>query len=268
MCEWIYAYGVKQHFSSVWTRESRPAKSTALSRDQIVRAAMELLDTEGLDALSMRRLGARLGSGATSIYWHVANKDELLELVMDEVFGKVALPDPSVVGWRDAVSMFAHGLRAALFEHPWSVALIGTRPSLGPNAMEISSRLLRTFSLAGFEGMALDYASSALMSYVLGVTTPEIAWRAAMAGAELSDEGLMAGMKSAVDKAAADHPELAARYAEYAGEDPGTSRELNFDFGLTCILDGLQERLRQASMEPRATRPGPATPHEARSSEA
>ncbi|MFD8528683.1 TetR/AcrR family transcriptional regulator C-terminal domain-containing protein [Streptosporangium canum] len=234
---------MKQHFSSVWTRESRPAKSTTLSRDQIVRAAMELLDAEGMEALSMRRLGARLGSGATSIYWHVANKDELLELVMDEVFGTVALPVPDVTGWRDAASVFAYGLRAALFDHPWSAALIGTRPSIGPNAMELSARLLKTFSLAGFEGMALDYASSTLMAYVLGATTPEIAWRAAMAGAELNDEGLMAGVKSAVDRAAADYPELAERYAEYDGMDPDIARKLNFDFGLTCILDGLEARL-------------------------
>src|SRR5690348_10986222 len=81
LCELTYAWRVRKPITSVWTREKRPSKSPTLSRAQIVRAAMEILDTEGMDALSMRRLGSRLGAGATSIYWHVAHKDELLELV-------------------------------------------------------------------------------------------------------------------------------------------------------------------------------------------
>ncbi|WP_433253638.1 TetR/AcrR family transcriptional regulator C-terminal domain-containing protein [Streptosporangium sp. CA-135522] len=260
---------MNQHLSSVWTRESRPAKSPGLSRDQIVRAAMGLLDAEGLDALSMRRLGARLGSGATSIYWHVANKDELLELVMDEVLGEVPLPDPDVVGWRDAASVFAYGLRTALFAHPWAASLIGARAALGPNAVEMSARLLRTFTLAGFKGLEQDYASSALMSYVLGATTPELTWRRMTNDGEMNGQELLAALRPMVEQAARDHPELAARYSEYYGAevDIETVRLLCFDFGLTCFLDGLQERLRQAAMEPGATRFGTEIPHEARNSE-
>ena len=83
-----------KQFSSVWTRPPRPAKTSGLGRDQIVAAVVELLDAEGLDALSMRKLGAKLNAGATSLYWYVANKDELLELALDEVWGLVDTPEP------------------------------------------------------------------------------------------------------------------------------------------------------------------------------
>ncbi|GAA3125889.1 TetR/AcrR family transcriptional regulator [Streptosporangium carneum] len=237
---------MKQPLTSVWTREARPAKSPTLSRAQIVRAAMELLDAEGMDALSMRRLGGKLGAGATSIYWHVANKDELLELVLDEVFGEIPLPDLEVTNWRDAASVFAYGVRQVLFAHPWSTVLIGSMPTLGPNAMRLSAGLMNTFKMAGFEGMALDRASSTLMAYVLGSTTPEITWRTIVDSAGMSAPEMVAAMAETMEQAAGDYPDLLARYKEYENVDQNTASALNFDFGLTCFLDGLQARLKQS----------------------
>src|SRR4051812_16996021 len=86
----------------------------ALSREQIVKAAIELLDAQGPAGLSMRRLGTHLGAGATSMYWHVANKDELLELVMDEVLGEVYVPEAGDTTWRVALTIWADGMRAML----------------------------------------------------------------------------------------------------------------------------------------------------------
>ncbi|WP_436764453.1 TetR/AcrR family transcriptional regulator [Streptosporangium sp. V21-05] len=240
---------MKEHFSSVWTREQRAAKSPTLSRAQIVRAAMELLDAEGLDALSMRRLGARLGSGATSIYWHVANKDELLELVLDEVYGEFSVLDVETT-WRNAASSFAYGIRQALFKHPWVISFIGTTPAIGPNAMRMMSGLVATFDRAGFRGPDQDYAASTLLAYVLGVTAPELSWRSMLEQTGLSSNELNASIQPVVEKAAAAHPELAARYAEFRHMDVDTSRALNFEFGLTCFLDGLEARLSRAASPP------------------
>jgi AcrR family transcriptional regulator len=234
---------VQQPIDSVWTREPRTTKSPTLSREQIVRTAMELLDAEGVDALSMRRLGARLGSGATSIYWHVAHKEELLELVMDEVYGEVPLPDPEVVGWQDAVTVFAYGLRDALFKHSWAVSLISTKPSLGPNAMRLSTRMTAAFERAGFTGLELDYAGAALLSYVLGATAPEIAWRTMMDRSGLNGEELVDAMHETVRRAARDHPGLVSRYEQYRDHNVDVTRAVSFDFGLTCLLDGLEARL-------------------------
>ncbi|GHE28033.1 hypothetical protein GCM10017673_32750 [Streptosporangium violaceochromogenes] len=235
--------------TSVWTRPSRPAKSPALSRPQIVRAAVELLDAQGMDALSMRRLAARLGSGATSIYWHVANKDELLDLVLDEVFGEVPLPEPEA-SWREAASMFAYGLRATLFTHPWSVTLIGNRVTVGPNAVRLTARLLETFTGAGFQGQFLDRASSTLLAYVLGATTPEVAWRSMMADSGTNEHELFEAGREVMKQTARDHPELLARYADYEGKDATIVRALVFDFGLTCVLDGLEAHLRRSGASP------------------
>ena len=140
-----------------------------------MRAAVELLDAEGLNALSMRRLGAKLGSGATSIYWHVANKDELLELVLDEFYGEFKLLETQeTTDWRHAATLFAYGMREALFRHPWAMPLVGTMPAVGPNAMRLMSRLNGTFARAGFQDFERDYAASTLLSYVAGITVPEI----------------------------------------------------------------------------------------------
>ncbi|MFD0885538.1 TetR/AcrR family transcriptional regulator C-terminal domain-containing protein [Streptosporangium algeriense] len=236
---------MEQPLSSVWTREKRPSKSPTLSRAQIVRAAMEILDAEGMEALSMRRLGTKLGAGATSIYWHVANKDDLLELVLDEVFAEVPSFDPETNGWRDAASAFAYGVRQALFAHPWSAVLIGTMPSIGPNAMRLSDGLMRTFLKAGFTGMGLDHAASTLMSYVLGTTLPEIAWRSVTRRSGLSEQELIKAMTDLVARTVDEYPGLAARYSEYADLDQETVRALNFDFGLACFLDGLEARLKE-----------------------
>ncbi|MBG0815794.1 TetR/AcrR family transcriptional regulator C-terminal domain-containing protein [Planomonospora sp. ID82291] len=234
---------MQQPFDSVWTREPRASRSSTLSREQIVRTAVELLDAEGVDALSMRRLGAKLGSGATSIYWHVAHKDELLELVMDEVYGEITLPDPAVVGWQDAVTVFAYGLRDALRKHPWAASLLSTRPSLGPNAMRLLARMTTAFEQAGFTGLELDYASAALLSYVLGATAPEIAWQAVIDRSGLDGEELVTAVHETVRRAARDHPGLVSRHEQYRDLDMDVTRAISFDFGLTCLIGGMKARL-------------------------
>src|SRR5690349_21642706 len=129
-------------FDSVWLRPStrKRAGQPTLDRDQIVRAALAMLDEEGLPGLSMRRLGTRLGAGATSLYWHVANKDDLLELVVDEVLGEIYVPEPGDTHWRMALSVMANGMRTAFLRHPWVLSLLGTKPTLGPNAMRMGER--------------------------------------------------------------------------------------------------------------------------------
>ncbi|MEU6408707.1 TetR/AcrR family transcriptional regulator C-terminal domain-containing protein [Microbispora sp. NPDC046933] len=230
-------------FSSVWTRERKGGREQGLSRDQIVRAAVELLDAEGLDALSMRKLGARLGAGATSLYWHVANKDELIELVMDEVYSGVVLPEAA--DWRETAGVFAYAMRQAVFDHPWSASLIGVVPALGPNALTASDRLMGAFIRAGFEGIDVDYAMTAVVSYTLGATIPEVAFLSSLEATGKSMTELQAAVDPVMAKVAADRPNLLERYRSYAKDfDPLVARRLAFDFGLTALLDGLGTRLR------------------------
>lgn len=227
----------------MWTRESRQAKPATLDRAQIVREAMALLDAEGLAALSMRRLATRLNSGATSIYWHVANKDELLELVLDEVYGEFEVTIAEQVRWRDLVQRFAYAMRDALVRHSWAIPLVGTRPAIGPNALRFTSQLTDTFDQAGFRGLNTDYATAAVLSYVLGSVGPEVAWKTMVARSGGDAKAIRTALRPILAKAATDYPDLLARFDAYEAEDPAVLRALGFDFGLTCLLDGLAVRL-------------------------
>lgn len=231
-------------FSSVWIRERKGTREQGLTRAQIVRAAVELLDAEGLDALSMRKLAARLGAGATSLYWHVANKDELIELVMDEVYAGVVLPEAA--DWRETASAFAYAMRQAVFDHPWSASLIGTVPGLGPNALTAADRLMGAFMRAGFEGVDVDFAMTAVVSYTLGATIPEVAFLSSLKASGRSMEELQATVDPIVAKLAADRPNLLEHYRCYQQDyDLLVARRLAFDYGLTALLDGLGARLRR-----------------------
>jgi AcrR family transcriptional regulator len=231
---------VAKEFTSVWMREPRAGRSAGLTREQIVRAAVELLDAEGLDALSMRKLGARLGAGATSLYWHVANKDELLELALDEIWGLVEMPDPARASWREVVTSFVYTLRATMLAHPWVASLLGQMPSVGPQAFRLSDTLRRAFGAAGFTGLDIYLATGTVTSFVLGQVIPQIALARATGDEDGYDH---ASMREMVDRVAGDYPELADDYRKSCTEDPRTAQAVAFDFALTCVLDGLAARL-------------------------
>ncbi|MQY30452.1 TetR/AcrR family transcriptional regulator [Nocardia aurantia] len=227
-------------FSSVWTREPRQPKNAGLRREQIVAAAIELLDAEGLDQLSMRKLGSRLGAGATSLYWHVANKDELLELTLDEIWALVEVPDPEQASWREAATTFAYSMRDTVLTHPWVATVVGQFPSVGPHAFALMERLRRTFTRAGFTGTDIYLAGGTVMSFVLGQVIPEISARR-MTGPD-GDWTLDTAVDSA-DRLAAGYPELLADYRATRYTDMNTGYAVAFDFGLLCVLDGLAARL-------------------------
>lgn len=225
----------------MWIREPRQPKAAGLRRDQIVAAALELLDSEGMGALSMRKLGAKLDAGATSLYWHVRNKDELLELALDEIWGLMGIPDPEQTSWREVATTFAYNFRATMLDHPWVTSLIGTMPSVGPKAFALSDQLRRTFIGAGFTGVDVYLASSTLTSYVLGQVIPEITATKAFGEKGIDPEIVI----EAMDELGADYPEMLADYRETIPADQQTARALAFDFGLLCVLDGLESRLHQ-----------------------
>ncbi len=238
----------EQDYISVWARNAaRPSgERGGLSRARIVRAAIELLDAEGLAAFSMRRLGTRLGSGATSIYWHVANKEELLELVVDEVLGEMAGSGEREApgsGWRDTVTAYAYGLRYAILRHPWLGRLLGSRPAIGPNALMLAERQAAAFRRAGFRGAEIDFAASTVGSFVIGATATMVNWQGELARSGRDQHDWMTALRGLLN--AADHPTLISMYTRSSTPRPATPRgEVAFDFGLLCVLDGLEARLR------------------------
>lgn len=209
-----------------------------------MRAAVALLDEEGLAGLSMRKLADRLSAGATSLYWHVETKDDLLEYVIDEIYGEVDVPEPELAGWRSGVILLAHSLRATILRHPWLPEVISSRASLGPNAMSLSQRATALFRSAGFTGFELDHATSALISYVLGTTGAEAAWLATVKASgktvgEWADEVYAQALEAAKDE----YPEVRERIADWKDVDLLQMRSASFSFGLECLLDGFTARL-------------------------
>ncbi|SDL83944.1 TetR/AcrR family transcriptional regulator [Nonomuraea jiangxiensis] len=251
--------GDNEPFPSVWARpRPRRREQPALSREQIVAAALELLDTEGIDALSMRRLGTRLNAGATSMYTHVAGKEELLELVVDEVYGEVE-PPVAGAGWRVAVTRCAHGMRSAFLRHPWIGSVQGEAgvAYLGPNVLRLSEAVLAVFEEGGFSLEAADQALNVVMAYVIGRSTSEAAWLTKLARGGQDEQEWAARLWPAAEQAVRDYPRLRRLYAAQRGQNLRGARDQEFDDGLACVLDGLATRLKPKPEPKSEPAPGP-----------
>jgi len=226
--------------SSIWIHPPRRrGEQPSLGREPIVRAAVELLDAEGLDGLSMRRLGSRLGAGATSLYWHVPNKAGLLDLVIDEVMGEVEVPDADAAGWRSAARAYATGMRTVILRHPWVTELLGARPNLGPNSMQLAERATKLLLVAGFDGHGLYHASQLLTSHAIGCAVLESSWRSAAARSGMSAQELVAEIQPYLSRIAADYPNVQKWQRENPDLDIDKLYAESFDFGVDRLLEGL-----------------------------
>jgi AcrR family transcriptional regulator len=227
---------------SVWARRREPDQP-ALSRAGIVREAIAMLDAAGVDALSMRKLGARLNAGATSLYRHVATKDELMELAVDEVVAEITVPAAGSAGWRAAAAETARSFRATALRHPWVSSVLGQAglAYLGPNLMSLSERLAALFVTAGFPDPS--GAIDVVLSYVIGMSTTEAAWLTTVARSGQTEAEFIAALMPAAQEAAAGYDHLAEAYAAEPVLDPAVLRDTKFGNGLEVILDGLALRL-------------------------
>jgi AcrR family transcriptional regulator len=216
--------------ASVWTRPRR--RREQLSREQIVTEAVQLLDTDGLESLSMRKLGTRLDAGATSLYRHVTNKDELIELVVDEVYGELEVPAADAADWRTPAARSAYSLRAMLLRHPWVASVLGQVGliHLGPNVTKMSERMAAVYRAAGFPSDETGNAMKTVISYVIGMATSEAAYLSLIARSGKSEREFIESLRSGGEE-------------DPRAEDPEKVRDETFDYGLRRVLDGLQVRL-------------------------
>jgi AcrR family transcriptional regulator len=215
-----------------------------LTREQIVTAAIELLDADGLEGLSMRALGKRLGSAATAVYWHVGSKDNLIALAGDRAWNEIPLPDLTAMDWRTPATQMATDLHAMLTRHPWLVQAFGSVLIFGPGKARHDDHGLAIYEAAGFTGEEADQAAATVFTFILGNALGSAA--ASSLTRTLSRDGgdaeelLRAGMAKAAEIAAG-FPRLRARLdtpaAEYAAAPDNT-----FEYGLHTILDGLEAR--------------------------
>ncbi|MCB9762085.1 MAG: TetR/AcrR family transcriptional regulator C-terminal domain-containing protein [Alphaproteobacteria bacterium] len=149
-------------------RKKRQRK-TPLTREAVLSAAMRLADREGVDALSMRKLARALRVEAMSLYNHVANKDDLLDGLVDRVIGEIELP--TLGGdWREAMRRRALSAHDVLMRHPWATLLILSRVNTGPAMLRYIDATLGCLREAGFSWALADYAWNTLDGHVYGFT--------------------------------------------------------------------------------------------------
>jgi len=147
-----------------------PRSEPPLSRERIVAAAVDLLDAEGVDGLTMRRLADRLGSGVMSLYWHVNNKEDVFELALDSVhYYRAPTSAGAAADWRGEIVHMLEDWRASMLRHPWSASLL-QRPALGPNVLNRLELLSKTLSGAGIADAELKFAIWSLYNHVMGAT--------------------------------------------------------------------------------------------------
>ncbi|GAA4623095.1 TetR/AcrR family transcriptional regulator C-terminal domain-containing protein [Actinoallomurus vinaceus] len=229
----------------VWERPeppSRPAPSP-LSRDRIVRAAIELADAGGLEAVSLRKVAAALDAGPMRLYGYLSTKEELLDLMVDAVYGEIPTPEPAGGDWRGALRALAHGVRRTALRHEWFADLLGGRPNLGPNALaHLEASLAALDGVPGFGGIdAVMQASYTVHAYVFGAVRSEIVNSRAERASGLDEREWQATTGPYLVRmfATGRYPTLAKVVHEAEHPDAETV----FDTGLDQVLDGVATRL-------------------------
>lgn len=204
-----------------------------------MRVAIEIADREGLGAVSMRRLATDLQARTMSLYSHVANKDELLDLMLDELALDVSLGADVPAGWRPALLATARRTREIALAHPWSIELFGQRSQLGPHTMRLLEERVRMLGELHLPAQQAWSVVTAVNDYVLGYVVREIAqaqavptdkaeakrWHASVAGylKDLADSG--------------DFPHIAPLLrGGYASDDD------NFELGLGWLIDSIERQ--------------------------
>jgi AcrR family transcriptional regulator len=202
----------------------------------VLRAAVALADEEGIEALTMRKLGLRLGVEAMSLYNHVANKDDLLDGVVDLVVSEIDLP-ADAADWKGAMRRRAISAREVFARHPWASGLVDSRESGGPVRLRYFDWVLGTLRRAGFTLETAARAFSVLDSYVYGFGRQQLA-----ASAELGMTPEEAAEAFLGTLPADEYPHLREMVVDYAMR-PGRDEHADFESGLDLILDGLERLL-------------------------
>jgi AcrR family transcriptional regulator len=241
----------------LWGRA--PARSRgpkpALDPEHIARAAIELADTEGLEAVSMRRVAERLGAGAMSLYTYVPGKAVLLELILDRVLAEQAeVEPPDAAGWRSALERRARILWEHYQRHPWTLQVSASRGTLGPNELASYERTLATVVDLGLPARDTVAMVDALGMFVRGAAQQAAEADRAAEATGKSETDWWYEREPTLTEVMADHrfPVLDRLGAEGGFDVPEDESNYNrrfavddFEFGLQRLLDGFEAHVRR-----------------------
>ncbi|MET8352107.1 TetR/AcrR family transcriptional regulator C-terminal domain-containing protein [Micromonospora sp. NPDC005206] len=235
--------------------QAETLRRTPLSRDRVLHAAVALADGAGIESLSMRNLAQELGVVPMALYKHVANKDELLDGMIDVVVGEIDPPVPDA-DWKLTVRQRILSARQVLQRHPWAPLAIESRNMATPAILSYLDSMIGTFRAGGFSVDLAHHVMHAMGSRILGFSQ------------ELFDAGRRAGRSGTTtpEPPAALPPEIAARFphvaevAMAASHDDasvlgqGCDDQFEFEFALDLLMDGIERLQQQGWASPRRPR--------------
>jgi AcrR family transcriptional regulator len=222
----------------VWERPEPPDRPVLapLSRMRIVETAVRLADSDGLAAVSLRKVAAELDVGPMRLYGYIATKEELLELMLDAVYAEIR---PVGDGWRQVLRSFAEDTRQAAHRHEWFADLIGGRPQLGPHTLATGDAVAAAMN--GVDLGTVVPAIAAVSAYVIGAVRREIAERRAERATGRDQKQFQAAFGPYLSRtfATGRYPALAT----VVRDGPHLTADQTFQTGLDCLLDGIAARV-------------------------
>lgn len=241
-------------------RRDQPPPAHALTRDKIVGAAIGIADTEGIAAVSMRRLATELEAATMSLYHHVEGRDELTLLMADALFAETTLPTQPPAGWRAQLELAARAQWTLYRQHPWLARTISiTRPDPLPNAIQHTEWVLRALDGLGLDHTTAFYLHLAVLSHVRGTAINLESEAEAVQHTGLTDDEWIDTQGEAFTRIL-DNADLPAFTTALAGFQAEGGFDFNldtlFEFGLQRLLDGLATFLAQPDPRVRPIRPG------------
>jgi AcrR family transcriptional regulator len=208
-----------------------------LTRERILRVAMQLADQQGLSALTMRALAQRLDRKPMAVYHHLRGKEEILDGLVDMVFAEIEDPRPGG-DWREELAARCHSARSVLRKHPWVIGLMESRTNPGPATVKHHDAVIGTLRRGGFSVALTAHAYALIDSYLYGFAVQE-------AGLPFEADTVDEIAEEVISALPAEqYPHFVELTVEHVLQ-PGYDFADEFDFGLSLILDGLEAR-RQA----------------------
>ena len=220
--------------------DQKPVTRTPLTRERILDAAVAIADERGVAAVTMREVASALGVEAMSLYNHVANKDGLLDGMVDLVIEEIDLPD-GLPDWREAMRRRAESARRVFERHPWLPLLLDSRQSSGPARLHYYDWVLGTLIEAGFSLDGAASAFSVLDSYIYGFG---IQASTLSGSGDMTPEEMTEAFRAAIPAEHYPYLNRMTLHAMEIGYDP----EADFDFGLKLVLDGLERILTEGGV--------------------
>jgi AcrR family transcriptional regulator len=218
-----------------WRRrdEAERAERKPLTRDAIVDAALVLLERDGLQGLSMRRLAQELGTGAATLYWHVGNKEELLSLLLDRIVGEAEIPDPDPENWQEQVKELGRSARRLLKSRRDAAQLSIGRIPAGPNSLPVLERNLAILMAADLPPRVISYASDMFALYVGGFAYEESLRAPPLGGEDVGQDQLREYFGSLP-------PEQFPTITALADDLTAGDADERFEFALELMVRGLE----------------------------